>query len=89
MTAYVTAQRHPAAGHGLGATNRRYLQRRAHRRDPLWLSRFGHDDLFNAVLQADYNLLMGTITISIIAVATSTLIIDLLYPVFDPRIRQK
>ena len=44
---------------------------------------------YNAVLQADYNLLMGTITISIIAVATSTLIIDLLYPFFDPRIRQK
>ena len=35
---------------------------------------------YNAVLQADYNLLMGTITISIIAVATSTLIIDLLVP---------
>ena len=44
---------------------------------------------YNAVLQADYNLLMGTITISIIAVATSTLIIDLLYPFFDPRIRQR
>jgi len=41
------------------------------------------------VLQADYNLLMGTITISIIAVATATLIIDLMYPVFDPRIRQR
>ena len=44
---------------------------------------------YSAVLQADYNLLMGTITISIIAVATSTLIIDLLYPFFDPRIRQR
>ena len=44
---------------------------------------------YNAVLQADYNLLMGTISISIIAVATSTLIIDLLYPFFDPRIRQR
>ena len=44
---------------------------------------------YSAVLQADYNLLMGTITIAIIAVASSTLIIDLLYPVFDPRIRQR
>ena len=54
---------------------------------------FGYPGLgtmtYNAVLQADYNLLMGTITISIIAVATSTLIIDLLYPFFDPRIRQR
>ena len=32
------------------------------------------------VLQADYNLLMGTISISIIAVASSTLVIDLNYP---------
>ena len=54
---------------------------------------FGYPGLgtmtYSAVLQADYNLLMGTITISIIAVASSTLIIDLLYPVFDPRIRQR
>ena len=52
---------------------------------------FGYPGLgtmtYSAVLQADYNLLMGTITISIIAVATSTLIIDLIYPIFDPRIR--
>ena len=54
---------------------------------------FGYPGLgtmtYSAVLQADYNLLMGTITISIIAVASSTLVIDLLYPVFDPRIRQR
>ena len=54
---------------------------------------FGYPGLgtmtYSAVLQADYNLLMGTITIAIIAVASSTLIIDLLYPVFDPRIRQR
>lgn len=42
-----------------------------------------------AVLQTDYNLLMGTITISIIAVATATLIVDLIYPVFDPRIQYR
>ena len=54
---------------------------------------FGYPGLgtitYSAVLQADYNLLMGTITISIIAVATSTLLIDLMYPIFDPRIRQR
>lgn len=42
-----------------------------------------------AVLQADYNLLMGTITISIVAVATATLVVDILYPLFDPRIQHK
>jgi peptide/nickel transport system permease protein len=37
----------------------------------------------------DYNLLYGTITITIIAVATAALAIDLLYPLFDPRIRYR
>ena len=40
-----------------------------------------------AVLQGDYNLLMGTITISIVAVSTATLVVDLVYPLLDPRIR--
>jgi peptide/nickel transport system permease protein len=35
----------------------------------------------------DYNVLYGAITISIIAVATAGLVIDLLYPILDPRIR--
>src|SRR5690606_21751732 len=42
-----------------------------------------------AVLQSDYNLLMGTISISIIAVATATLVVDILYPLFDPRIQHR
>jgi peptide/nickel transport system permease protein len=37
----------------------------------------------------DYNVLYGAITISIIAVATAGLVIDLLYPILDPRIRHK
>jgi peptide/nickel transport system permease protein len=45
--------------------------------------------IYYGILQADYNLIMGTISISIIAVATATLIVDLLYPFFDPRIRYK
>ncbi len=43
--------------------------------------------IYTAVVQGDYNLLMGTISLSIVAVATATLLIDLLYPLIDPRIR--
>ena len=43
--------------------------------------------LFRAVLVSDYNLIMGIATISIVAIITGTLILDLLYPLFDPRIR--
>lgn len=45
--------------------------------------------IYSAVLQGDYNLLMGTISLSIIAVATATMIIDLIYPLIDPRIRHR
>jgi peptide/nickel transport system permease protein len=37
----------------------------------------------------DYNLLYGTITLAIIAVATAAFVLDLVYPLFDPRIRLK
>ncbi len=37
----------------------------------------------------DFNMMYGTITISIFAVATAALVIDLLYPLFDPRIRYR
>jgi peptide/nickel transport system permease protein len=37
----------------------------------------------------DYNVLYGAIAISIIAVATAGLVIDLIYPLLDPRIRHK
>lgn len=37
----------------------------------------------------DYNMLYGTITLSIIAVSTAALLIDLAYPLFDPRIRYR
>lgn len=42
-----------------------------------------------AATGGDYNVLYGAITISIIAVATAGLVIDLLYPLLDPRIRHK
>lgn len=35
----------------------------------------------------DYNLLYGAITLAIISVATAAFILDLCYPLFDPRIR--
>jgi len=37
----------------------------------------------------DYNVLYGAIAISIIAVATAGLVIDLIYPLLDPRIRHR
>ena len=43
--------------------------------------------LYRAIVLTDYNLIMGITTISIIAIITGILIIDLLYPLFDPRIR--
>jgi peptide/nickel transport system permease protein len=43
--------------------------------------------LYNAILTGDYNLIMGITVISIVAITTAILIIDLLYPFFDPRIR--
>ena len=45
--------------------------------------------IYTAVIQGDYNLLMGTISLSIVAVATATMIIDLIYPLLDPRIRAR
>ncbi len=43
--------------------------------------------LYRAVVNNDYNLIMGITTISIIAITTLILLVDLLYPLFDPRIR--
>ena len=45
--------------------------------------------IYNGILQSDYNLILGTITVSILAVSTATFLIDLLYPFLDPRIRYK
>lgn len=45
--------------------------------------------IYSSAVQADYNLMLGTITFSVIAVATATLIVDLAYPFLDPRIRYR
>jgi len=43
--------------------------------------------LFNAIVNGDYNLIMGITMFSIVGISTAILIIDLTYPLFDPRIR--
>ena len=43
--------------------------------------------LVTAVGQGDYNLMMSIISMSIIAVAIATFLVDLSYPLLDPRIR--
>ncbi len=43
--------------------------------------------LFTAISNADYNIIMGITLLSIVGIATGSLIVDLLYPIFDPRVR--
>jgi peptide/nickel transport system permease protein len=43
--------------------------------------------LYNAIVRADYNLIMGITIYSIVGITTAILILDLTYPLFDPRVR--
>lgn len=43
--------------------------------------------LYHAIVNGDYNLIMGITIFSIVAITSAMLILDLLYPLFDPRIR--
>jgi peptide/nickel transport system permease protein len=43
--------------------------------------------LFRAIVNGDYNLIMGITIFSIIGISTLILILDLTYPLFDPRVR--
>jgi peptide/nickel transport system permease protein len=43
--------------------------------------------LYRAINNGDYNLIMGITLFSIVALTTAILIVDLLYPLFDPRVR--
>jgi len=43
--------------------------------------------LYNAIVTGDYNLIMGITALSIVVITTVILVVDLLYPLFDPRIR--
>ncbi len=43
--------------------------------------------LYNAIVRGDYNLIMGITIFSIVGITTAILILDLTYPLFDPRVR--
>lgn len=43
--------------------------------------------LYRAILNGDYNLIMGITIYSIVGITTAILIVDLTYPLFDPRVR--
>lgn len=45
--------------------------------------------LYSGILSADYNLIMGITLLSIIGIATASLLIDLIYPFIDPRVRYR
>jgi peptide/nickel transport system permease protein len=45
--------------------------------------------LFTAILQSDFNLIMGVTMFSIIGIATAALLVDMLYPLLDPRVRYR
>jgi len=44
---------------------------------------------YNAIILGDYGVIMGVTIFSIIGVALAVLIIDLIYPLFDPRVRHE
>lgn len=43
--------------------------------------------IFNSIKQVDYPIIQGTVLLIVVSVAVANLIIDLLYPLIDPRIR--
>lgn len=43
--------------------------------------------LYSGIISADYNLIMGVTLFSIVGIATASLLVDLSYPLFDPRVR--
>jgi len=45
--------------------------------------------LYRAIINADYNLIMGIILFSIVAITTAILVVDLTYPLLDPRVRYR
>lgn len=45
--------------------------------------------LYVAIISADYNMIMGVTLLSIVGIATASLLVDLTYPLFDPRVRYR
>ncbi len=43
--------------------------------------------LYRAIVNGDYNLIMGITVFSIVGITTAILIVDLIYPLLDPRVR--
>jgi peptide/nickel transport system permease protein len=43
--------------------------------------------LYRAIINGDYNLIMGITVLSIVGITTAILILDLTYPLLDPRVR--
>lgn len=43
--------------------------------------------LYRAIINGDYNLIMGITMLSIVGITTAMLIVDLTYPLLDPRVR--
>jgi peptide/nickel transport system permease protein len=43
--------------------------------------------LYRAIINGDYNLIMGITVLSIVGITTAILILDLVYPLLDPRVR--
>lgn len=43
--------------------------------------------LYRAIVNGDYNLIMGITLFSILGITTAILVVDLTYPLFDPRVR--
>lgn len=43
--------------------------------------------LVNAINSSDYNVIMGVTLLSIVGIATASLLVDLSYPLLDPRVR--
>ena len=45
--------------------------------------------LYSGILASDYNVIMGITLLSIVGIATASLLVDLSYPLFDPRVRYR
>jgi len=45
--------------------------------------------LYTAILQSDFNMILGVTFFSIVGIATAALFVDLLYPLLDPRVRYR
>jgi peptide/nickel transport system permease protein len=45
--------------------------------------------LYSAINSGDYNTIMGITLLSIVGIATASLLVDLSYPLFDPRVRYR